>query len=157
MIKFPLFGELLLKSIVARFARTLATLLSSGVPILSALLITRDTVGNVWVSAAITIVHDRVKEGATVAQPLVATGIFPPMVTSMIEVGRKRAACRRCSSRSGRSMKPKWTIPWRGSARCWNRSSFFFLRSSLGRLSSHFFADRAHRAAPDLGQASAPR
>jgi len=89
MIKLPLFGELLLESIVARFARTLATLLSSGVPILSALLITRDTVGNVWVSAAITTVHDRVKEGATVAQPLVATGIFPPMVTSMIEVGEE--------------------------------------------------------------------
>ncbi len=89
VLKLPLFGELLLKSIVARFARTLATLLSSGVPILSALLITRDTGDNLWISTAITTVHDRVKEGATVAGPLAATGVFPPMVISMIEVGEE--------------------------------------------------------------------
>jgi type IV pilus assembly protein PilC len=87
MIKAPLFGELLLKGIVARFGRTLGTLLSSGVPILPALLITRDTCGNARVAGAITVVHDRVKEGAPVARPLEATAVFPPMVTSMIDVG----------------------------------------------------------------------
>ena len=87
IVKMPLFGELLLKGIIARFGRTLGTLLSSGVPILPALLITRDTCGNARVGAAITEVHDRVKEGATIAMPLEATAVFPPMVTSMIDVG----------------------------------------------------------------------
>ena len=87
VIRLPLFGELFLKGIIARFGRTLGTLLSSGVPILPALLITRDTSGNTHVGAAITEVHDRVKEGAPVARPLEATAVFPPMVTSMIDVG----------------------------------------------------------------------
>jgi type IV pilus assembly protein PilC len=87
VVKLPLFGDLFLKAIIARFGRTLGTLLSSGVPILAALLITRDTCGNARVAAAIMRVHDRVKEGAPVAQPLEATRVFPPMVTSMIEVG----------------------------------------------------------------------
>jgi type IV pilus assembly protein PilC len=86
-VRLPLFGDLFLKDIVARFGRTLGTLLSSGVPILPALLITRDTCGNSRVGAAITEVHDRVKEGAPVARPLEATAVFPPMVTSMIDVG----------------------------------------------------------------------
>jgi len=86
-LRLPLFGDLFLKGIVARFGRTLGTLLSSGVPILPALLITRDTCGNARVSAAITLVHDRVKEGASVARPLEATGVFPPMVASMMDVG----------------------------------------------------------------------
>jgi len=87
VVKLPLFGDLILKAVIARFSRTLGTLLSSGVPILSALLITRDTCGNARVAGAISEVHDRVKEGAPVARPLEATGVFPPMVTSMIEVG----------------------------------------------------------------------
>lgn len=87
IIKLPLFGDLFLKAIIARFGRTLGTLLSSGVPILPALLITRDTCGNARVAAAILHVHDRVKEGAPVARPLEAARLFPPMVTSMIEVG----------------------------------------------------------------------
>lgn len=87
VVRLPLFGDLFLKGIVARFGRTLGTLLSSGVPILPALLITRDTCGNARVGAAITEVHDRVKEGAPVARPLEATAVFPPMVTSMIDVG----------------------------------------------------------------------
>lgn len=86
-VKLPLFGELFLKAIIARFGRTFGTLLSSGVPILPALLITRDTCGNSRVADAITEVHDRVKEGAPVARPLEATAVFPPMVTSMIDVG----------------------------------------------------------------------
>ncbi|AOS46067.1 Type II secretion system protein F [Lacunisphaera limnophila] len=89
VVKLPLFGDLFLKAIVARFGRTLGTLLSSGVPILPALLITRDTCGNARVAAAIMRVHERVKEGAPVARPLEATHVFPPMVTSMIEVGEQ--------------------------------------------------------------------
>jgi len=87
VIRLPLFGELFLKGIIARFGRTLGTLLASGVPILPALLITRDTCGNTLVAGAITEVHDRVKEGSSVARPLEATRIFPPMVTSMMDVG----------------------------------------------------------------------
>ncbi len=87
IIRLPLFGELFLKGIVARFGRTLGTLLASGVPILPALLITRDTCGNARVADAITEVHDRVKEGSSVARPLEATQVFPPMVTSMMDVG----------------------------------------------------------------------
>jgi type IV pilus assembly protein PilC len=87
LVRLPLFGDLFLKAVIARFGRTLGTLLSSGVPILPALVITRDTCGNARVAAAIMRVHDRVKEGAPVARPLEATRVFPPMVTSMIEVG----------------------------------------------------------------------
>ena len=87
IFKLPLFGDLLLKGTIARFGRTLGTLLASGVPILPALLITRDTCGSSLVGAAITEVHDRVKEGAPVARPLESTQVFPPMVTSMIDVG----------------------------------------------------------------------
>lgn len=87
LVRLPLFGDLILKALVARFARTLGTLLSSGVPILASLLITRDTCENRRIAAAITQVHDRVREGAPVARPLDATQVFPPLVTSMIEVG----------------------------------------------------------------------
>ncbi len=87
LVRLPLFGGLILKAGVARFARTLGTLLSSGVPILAALLITRDTCGNTRIAHAIARVHDRVKEGAPVARPLESTRVFPPMVTSMVEVG----------------------------------------------------------------------
>jgi len=87
VVKLPLFGDLVLKAIIARFARTLGTLLSSGVPILPALVITRDTCGNARVTDALARVHDRVKAGAPMARPLDETGVFPPMVASMIEVG----------------------------------------------------------------------
>lgn len=87
LVRTPLFGELILKSLVARFARTFGTLLASGVPILQAILITRDTTGNVRVAAALDVVHDRVKQGDPVARPLESTAVFPGMVSSMIEVG----------------------------------------------------------------------
>ncbi|MEO6005462.1 MAG: type II secretion system F family protein [Opitutus sp.] len=89
MIHSPVIGDLLLKAAIARFTRTFGTLLASGVPILQALLITRDTCGNVHLAAAIEHVHDRVKEGESVAGPLQATAVFPGMVTSMIEVGEE--------------------------------------------------------------------
>lgn len=91
-LRVPLLGPLFLKAAIARFTRTFGTLLASGVPILQALTITRDTSGNVIVAHAIDVVHDRVKEGDNVAGPLEATGVFPGMVTSMIEVGEETGA-----------------------------------------------------------------
>lgn len=91
-INVPAFGPLFLKASVGRFTRTLGTLLSSGVPILQALIITRDTSGNIHVAQALNKVHDRVKEGEGVGKPLEATKIFPTMVTSMVEVGEETGA-----------------------------------------------------------------
>ncbi len=91
-IHIPAFGPLFLKAAIGRFTRTLGTLLSSGVPILQALIITRDTSGNVHVAEALNKVHDRVKEGEGVGKPLEATKIFPTMVTSMVEVGEETGA-----------------------------------------------------------------
>lgn len=91
-INIPAFGPLFLKASVGRFTRTLGTLLSSGVPILQALIITRDTSGNVHVASALSKVHDRVKEGEGVGKPLEATKVFPTMVTSMVEVGEETGA-----------------------------------------------------------------
>jgi type IV pilus assembly protein PilC len=79
----------LLKSSIARFSRTLGTLVTSGVPILQALNITRDTAGNVVVSDAIGKVHDAVKEGESMVAPLESSKVFPPMVISMVEVGEE--------------------------------------------------------------------
>src|SRR5690606_3978305 len=67
------------------------TLLSSGVPILQALTITRDTVGNIRVQEALTDVHERVRDGESVSAPLERSNVFPTMVTSMIEVGEETA------------------------------------------------------------------
>jgi type IV pilus assembly protein PilC len=92
LIHMPIMGDLFLKASIARFTRTFGTLLASGVPILQALIITRDTSGNVHIANAINVVHDRVKEGDNVAKPLESTHIFPGMVTSMIEVGEETGA-----------------------------------------------------------------
>lgn len=92
LIHGPIVGDLFLKAAIARFTRTFGTLMASGVPILNALTITRDTSGNVLVSDAINVVHDRVKEGDPVAKPLESTAVFPGMVTSMIEVGEETGA-----------------------------------------------------------------
>lgn len=88
-VRLPLFGDLLLKSIVARFSRTLGTLLAGGVPILSALSIARDTCGNTQVAAALSEAHERVKAGEPFARPLATSPIFPAMVASMVEVGEQ--------------------------------------------------------------------
>ncbi|MFV0337228.1 MAG: type II secretion system F family protein [Chthoniobacterales bacterium] len=88
-LKLPLFGDLTRKSAISRFSRTLGTLVTSGVPILQALNITRETAGNVIIADAITKVHDAVKEGESVVQPLEVSGVFPPMVISMIDVGEE--------------------------------------------------------------------
>ena len=88
-LKIPLFGDMLTKTSVARFSRTLGTLVSSGVPILQALQITRDTAGNLRVSSAVENIHDNVKEGESMVSPMEASGIFPPMVVSMVQVGEE--------------------------------------------------------------------
>jgi len=88
-MKAPLFGDLTRKSAISRFSRTLGTLVTSGVPILQALNITRETAGNVVIANAIMKVHDSVKEGESIVQPLEASGVFPPMVISMIDVGEE--------------------------------------------------------------------
>lgn len=88
-LKLPLFGDIQRKSAIARFSRTLGTLVTSGVPILQALGITRETAGNVVVSAAIDKVHDAVKEGESIVTPLQASPVFPPMVISMVDVGEE--------------------------------------------------------------------
>lgn len=88
-LKIPLFGDLSRKSAISRFSRTLGTLVTSGVPILQALNITRDTAGNAVVADAVTKVHDAVKEGESIVHPLEASGVFPPMVISMVDVGEE--------------------------------------------------------------------
>jgi type IV pilus assembly protein PilC len=88
-LKIPVFGDLTSKTAISRFARTLGTLISSGVPILQALNITRDTAGNTVVANAINRIHDSVKEGESVVGPMEASGVFPPMVTSMVQVGEE--------------------------------------------------------------------
>ncbi len=88
-LKAPLFGDLTRKSAISRFSRTLGTLVTSGVPILQALNITRETAGNHVIANAIMKVHDSVKEGESIVHPLEASGVFPPMVISMIDVGEE--------------------------------------------------------------------
>lgn len=88
-LRLPLVGDLARKAAVARFTRTLGTLLVSGVQILDALRITRDTAGNQVIAEAIDLVHERVKAGEDIARPLGQTGVFPEMVPSMIEVGEE--------------------------------------------------------------------
>jgi type IV pilus assembly protein PilC len=88
-LRAPLFGDLTRKSSISRFSRTLGTLVTSGVPILQALTITRETAGNSVVANAIMKVHDSVKEGESIVHPLEVSGVFPPMVISMIDVGEE--------------------------------------------------------------------
>lgn len=91
-LKIPLFGPLLTKTAVARFSRTLGTLMAAGVPVLQALNIVRDTAGNRVVADAILHVHDSVKEGDNMATPLETSGVFPEMVVSMVDVGEETGA-----------------------------------------------------------------
>ncbi len=85
----PIIGLLISRNAISKFSRTLGTLMGSGVPVLNALQIVRDTAGNELVSKAVQQVHDAVKEGEPMAPPLSATKIFPDMVISMIEVGEE--------------------------------------------------------------------
>ena len=92
LTKIPAVKQLTVKSVVARFSRTLGTLMQSGVGILDALRIVRDTAGNEVFGHAIQAVHDAVKEGEGVSGPLEQTGVFPGMVVSMVEVGEETGA-----------------------------------------------------------------
>ncbi len=91
-IKLPIFGILLLKVAVAKFTRTLGTLVSSGVPILEGLEITAKTAGNKVVENSVVRVKNAVQEGKTLAEPLSTEKVFPSMVTQMISVGESAGA-----------------------------------------------------------------
>lgn len=91
-LAMPLFGPVFRKAAISRFARTLGTLLNSGVPVLQALLIVRETAGNVIVANVISKVHDSVKEGETISVPLKASGVFPAMIAGMVDVGEQTGA-----------------------------------------------------------------
>jgi len=91
-LKMPVIGPVISKVAISRFTRTLGTLVSSGVPILQALTIVKETAGNVVVGNAVASVHESVKEGETITAPLEASGVFPPMVISMVDVGEQTGA-----------------------------------------------------------------
>ncbi len=91
-LKLPIFGILLRKVAVAKFTRTLGTLVSSGVPILDGLEITAKTAGNKVIEYAVMEIRQAVSEGKTIAEPLMKSGVFPPMVNHMISVGESTGA-----------------------------------------------------------------
>jgi len=91
-LKAPPVGPVISKVAISRFCRTLGTLVSSGVPILQALMIVKETAGNVIIADAVTKVHESVKEGETITAPLEASRVFPPMVVSMVDVGEQTGA-----------------------------------------------------------------
>jgi type IV pilus assembly protein PilC len=92
LLKLPIFGTLIRKVAVARFTRTFGTLVASGVPILEGLRITAKTAGNKVVEKAVMQCRAAVTAGKTLAEPLKASGVFPPMVTQMISVGEQTGA-----------------------------------------------------------------
>jgi type IV pilus assembly protein PilC len=91
-LAMPVLGPVFRKAAISRFARTLGTLVGSGVPILQALMIVKETAGNVVVGGVISAVHDRVKEGDPLAPTLKASGVFPAMVAGMVDVGEQTGA-----------------------------------------------------------------
>jgi type IV pilus assembly protein PilC len=91
-LKLPVFGILLRKVAVAKFTRTLGTMISSGVPILTSLGIVAKTAGNIIIENAIVATRDSISQGKTIAEPLGDSGIFPPMVVQMISVGESTGA-----------------------------------------------------------------
>ena len=91
-LKMPPIGSVISKVSISRFSRTLGTLVSSGVPILQALMIVKETAGNVIIADAVTKVHESVKEGETITAPLESSRVFPPMVVSMVDVGEQTGA-----------------------------------------------------------------
>ncbi|HDS15939.1 MAG TPA: type II secretion system F family protein [Proteobacteria bacterium] len=91
-LKLPIFGILLRKVAVAKFTRTLGTMVSSGVPIMTSLEIVARTAGNVVIEKAILATRESISQGKTIAEPLMDSGIFPPMVVQMISVGETTGA-----------------------------------------------------------------
>ena len=92
LLNFPAIGDILRKAAVARFTRTLGTLISSGVPILEGLNITAKTAGNMVVHNAVLATRASISEGETIAEPLRQSGVFPPMVVQMIAIGEETGA-----------------------------------------------------------------
>jgi type IV pilus assembly protein PilC len=92
LLRFPVIGDVVRKGSVARFTRTLGTLVSSGVPILDGLEITAKTAGNTIVQDAVMSARTSIREGDTIANPLRQSGVFPPMVVQMITVGEETGA-----------------------------------------------------------------
>lgn len=92
MLTIPVLGNVMRKIAVARFTRTLGTLLASGVPILDALDVVGKSAGNVIIERAIQFTSDRIREGRGMADPLTESGVFPPMVVQMIAVGEQTGA-----------------------------------------------------------------
>lgn len=88
-LRIPIVGNLIQQIAVARFSRTLGTLLSSGVPILAALQTVRDTIGNEFIARAVIQVRDSIKEGESVSGPMEASKAFPPLVTKMVSIGEE--------------------------------------------------------------------
>lgn len=91
-LKIPVFGDLLRKTAIVRFAGTLSTLITAGVPILQAIDIVRETSGNEVISRAMEKVYQSVKEGETIHEPLRAANVFPPLVIHMVAVGEETGA-----------------------------------------------------------------
>ena len=85
----PILGEINRKSAVSRFTRILGTLIKSGVPILEALQVSSNAIGNLVISSAVLGARTKIKEGQSISSPLAASGVFPPMVTQMIMVGEE--------------------------------------------------------------------
>lgn len=91
-LKMPILGPVFRKASISRFARTLGTLLGSGVPVLQALTIVRETAGNVVIGNLVSTIHDSVKEGENITTPLRAANLFPPMTVGMVDIGEQTGA-----------------------------------------------------------------
>lgn len=91
-LKLPVFGPIFQKSAIARFARTFGTLLNTGVPILQTLVIVKDTSGNEVVARAMVRIHESIREGETISEPMRDFPVFPPLVCHMIAVGEETGA-----------------------------------------------------------------
>jgi general secretion pathway protein F len=98
-LKAPVWGSVNLKIVIARFSRTLATLLQSGVPLLTAMEIVRNVVDNIVIGETIARAAKEVEEGQSLATPLAASGLFPPMVTEMIAVGEQTGSLEKMLNR----------------------------------------------------------
>ena len=92
MIRMPIFGNIIRKNAVAKFTRTLGTLVAAGVPILDGLDIVAKSAGNKVIEAAVLFVKDKISEGRSMGEPLAQVGVFPPMVVQMIGVGEATGA-----------------------------------------------------------------
>ena len=88
-LKLPIFGSLIQKAVLARFSRTLSTLLSGGIPVLQALEVSGPASGNLLVAEAVNNAREKIQEGRSIAEPLDESGMFPPMVIHMIAVGEE--------------------------------------------------------------------